>query len=371
MDDFTSALYLGFRHPSSHVSPWQQLTTGIPAALEEPPINQWVANQVAKMQGLETGVISPSSLHLYWDVLGQARESTLILADDKSYAVARWGLERAAARGAKVVYFKHQDAQDLSLRLRQYVPRKGSLLVVTDGWCPHCGKPAPLPEYLSVSREYGGSLLIDDTQALGVLGARPTTELPGGKGGGGLLQWYNTQRENIMTICSLAKGLGVPLSILSASQQQIARFKSQSETRVHCSPVSAAHVQAASLALAENRRLGNLRRLKLYENVTLFRESLAGFGIPSKGSFFPVQTVKLPSRTNPYATYQRLRSMGIRPLLLEPHQGQKADIGLCLTALHSPEQITRAATCIYEAIQTGQRKAQRYVRTITPMPSRL
>src|SRR5687768_1303731 len=117
MDDFTSALYLGFRNPASQVPPWQQLTTGVPAALKEPFINQWVADQVAKMQGLERGVVSPSSLHLFWDVFGQTGQNTIILADDKLYAVARWGLERAAARGARVINFKHQNLKDLTLKL--------------------------------------------------------------------------------------------------------------------------------------------------------------------------------------------------------------------------------------------------------------
>ncbi|GEO06945.1 2-amino-3-ketobutyrate coenzyme A ligase [Adhaeribacter aerolatus] len=371
MDDFTSALYLGFCNPASQVPPWQQLTTGVPAALKEPFINQWVADQVAKMQGLERGVISPSSLHLFWDIFGQAGENTIILADDKLYAVARWGLERAVARGARVINFKHQNLEDLTLKLRQYVPKKASLLVVTDGWCPHCGKPAPLPDYLSLTRKYKGLLLIDDTQALGVLGAEPKQALPGGKGGGGLLLWYNIKGEDIITICSLAKGLGVPLSVLSGSRQQIEKFKNESETRVHSSPVSAAHVQAACLALAVNKKRGNLLRLKLFKNVKLFRESLARFGIATQGSFFPVQTLKLPVSTNPYTLYQQLLSLNIRALLLEPHLGKKPEISFCLTALHTPEQIRRTAACINEANRKCERNLQSHVQPFTRMPSGL
>ncbi|WP_210464277.1 pyridoxal phosphate-dependent aminotransferase family protein [Rufibacter roseolus] len=371
MDDFTSALYLGFCNPSSQVPPWQRLTTGVPAALKEPFSNQYVAAQVAKMQGLERGVISPSSLHLFWDVFGQVKENTIILADDKLYAVARWGLERAASRRAKVIYFKHQDAKDLALKLRHHVAQKASLLVVTEGWCPHCGKPAPLPEYVSLTRKYDGLLLVDDSQAFGVLGTGRTKDQPYGKGGGGLLQWYDVQGDDILTICSLAKGLGVPLSVLSGSQQQIEKFKSQSETRVHSSPVSAAHVQAACLAIAENRKRGNLLRLKLFENVKLFRESLARIGVITQGGFFPVQVLKLPNRTNPYAMYKLLLSLNVRALLLAPHQGQKPEISFCLTALHSPEQIKRAATCINEANRICQRKAQAYVPPITRMSSGL
>jgi len=35
--DFTSALYLGLRHPSGSLRPWARFTLGVPAALAAPP----------------------------------------------------------------------------------------------------------------------------------------------------------------------------------------------------------------------------------------------------------------------------------------------------------------------------------------------
>ena len=47
-------------------------------------------------------------------------------------------------------------------------------IVVTDGYCPSCGRPAPVRAYADLVRGTGGYLVLDDTQALGVLGAAPT-----------------------------------------------------------------------------------------------------------------------------------------------------------------------------------------------------
>ena len=44
MLDFTSSLYLGLHHPSRSLAPWGRLTTGVPAAMGEPP----EAHQVAR-----------------------------------------------------------------------------------------------------------------------------------------------------------------------------------------------------------------------------------------------------------------------------------------------------------------------------------
>ncbi len=371
MDDFTSAIYLGFHNSASQILPWQQLTTGVPAALKEPTINQWVANRVAQMQGLERGVLAPSSLHLFWDVFGQVGRDTIILADEKVYAIARWGTERAAGRGAKVISFKHQDANDLSLKLHWYVPTKATLFVVTDGWCPHCGKPSPLPDYLHLIRKYGGTLVLDDSQAFGILGTQPDKAMPYGKDGGGLLPWYKLQGNNIISICSLAKGFGVPISVLSGSQSWVERFKSGSEIRVHSSPASAAHVHAALHALWQNKKSGGLLRQKLFKNIRLFQKCLIKHGLTTSGSFFPVQTLQLSNLTHSYNLYHQLLKLNIGALLLEPHQGEMPDISFCITALHTPEQLIRAAAGVIETYRKCQRKVHHYVQPSPRMPPRL
>jgi 8-amino-7-oxononanoate synthase len=68
--DFTSALYLGLGHASASLRPWDQLTTGAPAALVEPSDANAVARRVAALQGCERGLLAPSALHLFWDLFG-------------------------------------------------------------------------------------------------------------------------------------------------------------------------------------------------------------------------------------------------------------------------------------------------------------
>src|ERR1700722_10436285 len=99
MLDFTSVLYLGFRHAFRTLRRWAQLTTGRPASLEEAPEAVAVAQDLARLVGCERAVLAPSTLHLYWvlfDVL--ARDGVAIYADGGTYPIARWGVERAAAK---------------------------------------------------------------------------------------------------------------------------------------------------------------------------------------------------------------------------------------------------------------------------------
>jgi 8-amino-7-oxononanoate synthase len=49
--DFTSASYLGLRHPQVVLAPWHRLTTGVPAALAEPCSAKAVAGRLAGLVG--------------------------------------------------------------------------------------------------------------------------------------------------------------------------------------------------------------------------------------------------------------------------------------------------------------------------------
>ena len=53
MLDFTSALYLGLRHPSASLAPWSALSLGQPAALQEAPAATALAARLARLQGCD------------------------------------------------------------------------------------------------------------------------------------------------------------------------------------------------------------------------------------------------------------------------------------------------------------------------------
>ena len=106
MLDFTSSLYLGFRHSHDALRPWAQLTTGRPAALEPAPEAVALAQDLAQLLGCGRAVLAPSTLHLFWDLFDVlARARIAIYADAGTYPIARYGVERAAAKGVPTSTF--------------------------------------------------------------------------------------------------------------------------------------------------------------------------------------------------------------------------------------------------------------------------
>lgn len=347
MLDFTSALYLGLRHPSGTLRPWAQFTIGKPAALATLAVQRRVAQALAELQGCEGAIIGPSTLHLFWDLFGiLPNRGIAIYLDGGVYPIARWGVERAAARGIAVRRFPHYDPEALRRCLKQDSSRGLRPLVVADGFCPGCGKPAPLRAYLESVRDWGGYLLLDDTQALGILGHSPGSRAPYGWGGGGSLRWHPAAGSEVLLVSSLAKGFGVPMAVLAGSHALVRWFKDKSQTRTHCSPPSIAAIHAADHALRVNESQGDTLRLRLVRLVHYFRSRLAQIGWPAIGGLFPVQTLIPQSTLDARRLHGQLLRQGIRTVLHCGDKGRIPCLSFLITARHSRNDIDRAVNAV-------------------------
>ena len=345
MPDFTSALYLGLQHPSRSLRSWSQLTTGAPAALVEPSEVREIGRSLAELQGCEAVTLAPSTLHLAWDLFDLlARTQITLFMDAGAYPISRWGAERAAMRGALVRTFPHHEAAALGRALSAAPPGRMPV-IVTDGFCPSCGRVAPLADYLALARRRGGMLVADDTQALGVLGHTPSAWMPYGHGGGGSLRWSDLHAPEALVFSSLAKGFAVPVAVLAGSRQWIRKYAEKSLTRMHCSPPSIAILRAAERSVACNRQDGDARRGKLLGLVDRFRRGLSAAGVAMGRGLFPVQTIRSAQGMPASVLHRRLAERGVRAVL---HRGENGfpRVSFLLTAGHTPAEIDAAVSAV-------------------------
>lgn len=324
--------------------------------MDEPSGARTVEQQLASLQGCEAATLGPSTLHLFWDLFGMlASERVAIYMDAGIYPIVRWGIERAASRGTPVRSFPHHDPEALRRRLKLDAPRRLRPLVVADGLCPGCGGPAPVAAYLESARVFGGQLILDDTQALGILGHSPGPGAPYGKGGGGSIRWHKVGSPDVLLISSLAKGFGVPMAVLAGSRAAVRTFEAKSETRIHASPPSIAAVHAAEHALAVNRVHGDGLRLRLGQLVRQFRKRLAKAGFSATGRLFPVQTLTPISGLSAVALHARLLRLGVRTVLHHSRTGHDPRISFLLTARHPQGDLDRAVDVLVKAAAMTKR----------------
>jgi 8-amino-7-oxononanoate synthase len=273
-----------------------------------------------------------------------------IFLDAGSYPIARWGAERAAGDGVPVYTFRHHDSSDLASHVRR-APRGRRPVVVVDGLCAGCGRKAPLAEYLVVARGGDGWLVLDDTQALGILGAGPRAAAPFGEGGGGSLAAQALRDPRLVVGASLAKGFGAPVAVLAADEPIVRRFRERSDTRVHCSPPSAAAIRAAEHAFAVNAARGDALRSRLADVVSAFREGLRRAGLCGTGEWFPVQTLELGDASLTRLFHRRLCASGVRTVLQRPACRAAPVATALLTIRHTAAEIARAAAAIDEGVR--------------------
>lgn len=309
--DFTSSLFLGYRHDS--LPAWGSLTTGVPAALRSAPGADPVAAAVASALGADAGLVARSTLHALSDVLGTLPAAGDVVAvDEAAYPVA---LAALAATGASTLRYPHH---------RPPIVRSGRrVFVVTDGWCPGCNRPAPLAGLRRAAR--GGAVVVDDTLAFGVLPAGTT----------GLL---GVGHEGIVWVASLAKAYGAPLAVVTGDRATIARLAREGANRWHSSPPSAADLAAAATALGD-RRGARVRRLALAANVRRVRAAVRAAGLSVVGRPFPMVTVPFPTVRQAHRWCAHLRARGVRTVVQVPRCRPGALLTLLVRADHAAAEL--------------------------------
>jgi 8-amino-7-oxononanoate synthase len=268
------------------------------------------------------------------------------------YPIARWGVERAASLGTTVHRFPHHDATALTRMVDRVSRAKAQPVIVADGYCPSCGKPSPIRAYSEIARAAGGYLVLDDTQALGILGESPSHANPYGTGGGGSLRWHGVFGPHIVVGSSLAKGFGAPLAALFGSRVLIDLFRERSETRLHSSPASVSAIHAARRALRLNRSHGDTLRQWLLDLVRRLRHLLSAAGlVPVARLPFPVQSFQAQSSPPVTQVLRWLLRNGVRALLTRGCTAVAARLTFLVTAQHGLADIDTAAQAAAWAVR--------------------
>lgn len=329
--DFTSALFLGLRHPPSSLRRWVSLTTGKPAVLAEPSTACTVAAAVATSHGAQAGVVGRSSLHALLDVMELFNRPEYVIAvDAASYPIAMRASLLGAAGGAMVFTYPHHRPG------RIVPPRRGRLVIVTDGWCPSCNQPAPLAELQARVRGPGGWLIVDDSLAYGVLGDRCAG--PEFGDGSGTLRWSGLDHDQVIWVSSMAKAYGAPLAVTTGDRTTIGRLARQGGNRVHSSPPSAGDLAAAEAAVRAPARAAG-RRSRLLAHTLHLRGALREAGVPAVGRPFPVVSVRLPDPGEGWKRWRTLRDRGIRTVVQQPRCGTGALLSMLVRADHADAEV--------------------------------
>ena len=139
-------------------------------------LHKELEDKLAAFHGKEAALVFTTGYQVNLATLAAmlTNKHTVALIDRSDHASIYDGVRLGLAVGARMVRYKHNDAEALDRQLSSLDEKDGAF-VITDGVFSAEGEIARLPELTAVAKKYGARIFIDDAHALGVIG-------PGGKG---------------------------------------------------------------------------------------------------------------------------------------------------------------------------------------------
>lgn len=276
-----------------------------------------------------------------WDANGGLFETILtdadaIISDELNHASIIDGVRLCKARRLR---YKNCDVGDLKRCLEEAKDCRFRL-IATDGVFSMDGSLAPLPEICELADRYDAIVMVDDSHATGLLG-------PGGRGTPEELGVLD--RIDIIT-STLGKALGGAAGGFTCARQEIVDIlRQRSRPYLFSNALPPPIVMAASKALELVQSSGDLRE-RLHANARQLRGDLDASGFTLKPGRHPILPVMLGDAALAAKMADWLLERGIYVIGFSypvVPQGQ-ARIRLQLSAAHSPEQLTLAATAFKE-----------------------
>src|SRR4029079_16580503 len=125
----------------------------------------------------------------------------------------------------EVKKFKHNDPGDLRRQMRNDNEARGRLVVV-DGVFSMEGDISPLPEIVSVAREFAAGVMVDDAHGIGVLG----------KTGRGTAEHFGLEQEVDLIMGTFSKSMASVGGFIAGNATVIDYIKHRARTLIFPAP---------------------------------------------------------------------------------------------------------------------------------------
>lgn len=204
-------------------------------------------------------------------------EQDAVISDELNHASIIDGIRLSKARRLR---YRNRDMADLEAQLKASADARRRL-IATDGVFSMDGYVTPLGEICDLADRYGAMVMVDDSHAVGFVGARGrgTPELHG-----------VSDRVDIVT-GTLGKALGGASGGYTSGRREIIDLLRQRSRPYLFSNSVAPTVVGASLKVLDLLESGDDLRARLRENTAWFRERMTGLGfdiLPGDHPIVPV-----------------------------------------------------------------------------------
>ena len=272
--------------------------------------------------------------------LAGARDTIFLDADSHSSIY-----DGCTLSGARLVRFRHNDANDLDKRLARSEGAEGGRLVVLEGIYSMLGDRAPLADFVEVKKKHGFQLLADEAHSFGVLGPH----------GRGLADEAGLEDDVDFVVGTFSKSVGAIGGFGAGDHPLFEVLRYAMRPYMFTASSSPASI-ATSLAAVKKLAAEPWRRDKLRENSARLFAGFKALGLDMGCDVVsPVIAVKCADEPSTVAMWNALLAAGVYVNIAVPPGTPK---NLCLlrcsvSAAHTEEDINKIIALFGAVVAEG------------------
>jgi glycine C-acetyltransferase len=228
--------------------------------------------RIAAFKGTEAALIFNSGYAANTGVIpALVGKGDVIFSDRLNHASI---VDGALLSRARLVRYPHNDVAALR-RLLAGMESSGRRLIVSDGVFSMDGDLARLAELVSLKKEFGALLMVDDAHGTGVLGDT----------GRGSAELFNVMADIDIQMGTMGKALGSFGAYVAASREIVDYLVNRARSFIFSTalPPSFLAASLAALGLVDSEEGAHLRK-RVADNTNLFRSALQVAGFNTMGS---------------------------------------------------------------------------------------
>lgn len=234
---------------------------------------------------------------------------------------------------AEVIRFRHNDPDNLAKKLERLQDRPGDKIVVTEGIYSMLGDSAPLKEIVSVKKEYGAYLMVDEAHSLGVMGAK----------GRGLCEQDDVEADCDFIVGTFSKSIGTVGGFCVSDHPGLDALRSISRPYMFTASLPPAVIAAAQQSFDQIDANPQLRD-RLWRNARILFDGLEALGFKLGPEVSPVVAIMLPGKEVAVRFWNALMEAGVYTNIAIPPSTPNALSLLrsSISAAHTRDQIATA-----------------------------
>ena len=253
-----------------------------------------------------------------------------VISDELNHASIIDGVRLCKANRFR---YKNNDMADLAAQLAE---AKGSrrILIVTDGVFSMDGYLANLPAICDLADEHGALVMVDDSHAVGFMGAR----------GRGTHEHHDVMGRIDILTGTLGKALGGASGGYTSGRAEIVEYLRQRSRPYLFSNTVAPSIVAASIKAIDLLNASTELRDRLETNTKFFRDQMAGSGFHILEGTHPITPIMLgdAALATQFADAMLDKGIYVIGFSFPVVPRGEARIRVQLSACHDPGQVDRA-----------------------------